>query len=254
VADPHLAPDAARPGGWTLLVDGVEQSYVDVEWPRFLKHSYVRRIASVIDTAAPARTALRVLHLGGGGLTLPRYIAATRPGSAQLVIERDAALDAFVRARLPLPDGADIRTVTGDARAVVEALDGAFDLVINDVYEGAQMPTSVASVEFAGEVARVLAPAGCYIVNVTDLPLALYSRMQAATLGAVFADVCAIGEPGLLRGRRYGNVVLAAGAALPAARIARIARISDRDEVRAKVLTGPELDEFIGGVGPTRDA
>lgn len=252
-ATAELAPDAARPGAWTLLVDGVEQSYVDLERPRFLKHSYVRRIASVVDTVARSGAALRVLHLGGGGLTLPRYVAATRPGSSQLVVERDAALDSFVRERLPLPAGADIRTVAGDARAVVESLGAEFDLIINDVYEGARMPTSVASVEFAGHVARILAATGSYVVNVTDLPSAVHSRIQAATLGAVFADVCAIGEPGMLRGRRFGNVVLAAGRAVPAERIARIARISARDEVRAKVLTGPELDEFIGGVGPMRD-
>jgi spermidine synthase len=253
VAVPHLAPDAARPGGWTLLVDGVEQSYVDIDRPRFLKHDYVRRIASVIDTAAPAGTALRILHLGGGGLTLPRYVAATRPGSRQLVVERDGALDSFVRRRLPLPPGAHVRTLAGDARTVVETLDERYDLVINDVYEGARMPSSVASVEFAGLVEHILAPAGSYVVNVTDLPTSVYSRIQAATLAEVFTDVCAIAEPGMLRGRRYGNVVLAAGRALPPERIARIGRISARDQVRARVVTGPELHAFIGGVGPMHD-
>src|SRR4051812_25473518 len=105
-----------------LLVDGVEQSYVDIADPRNLKHTYVRRIASLIDTAAPGGTPLRVLHLGGGGFTLPRYIAATRPGSSQQVVERDAALDAFVREVLPLPTDADIRTSYGDARGAVEAM------------------------------------------------------------------------------------------------------------------------------------
>jgi spermidine synthase len=251
-------PDPARPGVWTLLVDGVEQSSVDLGQPRNLHHSYVRRIASVIDTAAPAGVPLRVLHLGGGALTLPRYVAATRPGSAQRVIERDAGLDRLVRQRLPLPPEADIRTAYGDARDAVVSMDGSFDasfdLVITDVYDGARMPASVASLEFVRQVARLLRPGGTYVVNVTDLPPGLTARIQAATLRAVFAGVCAIAEPGMLRGRRYGNVVLAAAADFAPVRLARLARIAAQDHVRARVLAGAELDSYVGGVGPMRDA
>jgi spermidine synthase len=246
-------PDPGHPGGWFLLVDGVEQSYVDTADPLNLRHFYVRRIASVIDTAARAGAPLRVLHLGGGAFTLPRYIAATRPGSSQHVVELDAELDELVRTELPLPAGADIRVHIGDARAAVEARDGPFDVVVTDVYEGARMPASVGSVEFVRQVARLLAPGGSYVVNVTDLPPSLNSRIQAATLRAVFPDVCAIGEPGLLRGRRYGNVVLAAASALSAERVGRLSRDAHRDAVRARVVTGAELDEFIDGVGPMHE-
>ena len=135
--------------------------------------------------------------------------------------------------------------------AVESTGDAQFDLVITDAYDGAQMPTSVASLEYVREVARVLAPGGTYAVNVADLPPAIFTRIEAATLCAVFPDVCAIGEQGMLRGRRYGNVVLAAGASLP---VDRLARIAARDEIRAKVLHGDELDDFIGGVGPMLDA
>jgi spermidine synthase len=236
-----------------LLVGGVEQSYVDTLSPKRLYHVYVRRVATLIDTLRKAGDPIRVLHLGGGALTLPRYIAATRPGSVQLVIERRPALDRVVRETMPLPEGADIRTVFGDARTTLEQLTSTFDLVITDVYDGARMPPSVSSVEFVELAKRVLAPGGCYVVNVTDLPPALYSRIQAATLRAVFRHVCAIAEPGMLRGRLYGNIVLAGTSSLPAARVARLERINARDEVPAKVLTGEQLDTFIGGVGPMRD-
>jgi hypothetical protein len=248
----ELVPDPADPGCWTLLLDGVAQSYVDLDRPRHLRYSYMRRVASVLDTAARAGAPLRVLHLGGGALTLPRYIAATRPGSHQVVVERDGELDSLVRRVLPLPAGADVRTIVGDAREAVEALaDDQFDVVITDAYEGAQMPSSVASLTFDRHIHRVLAPTGTYTVNVADLPPVIYTRIQAATLRTVFPDVCAIGEAGMLRGRRYGNVVLAAGPELP---IARLARINARDELRAKVAHGDELTEFIGGVGPMIDA
>ena len=87
-----------------LLIDGVPQSHVDLDDPGYLDFEYVRRIGHVIDLAfAPAGAPLSVLHLGGGALTLPRYIAHTRPGSRQLVAELDDVLTALVRERLALP-------------------------------------------------------------------------------------------------------------------------------------------------------
>jgi hypothetical protein len=244
----ELAPDRARPGGWTLLVDGVAQSYVDLEDPTYLKFEYVRRVASVIDTVAPAGEPLRVLHLGGGALTLARYVAVTRPGSAQRVVERDEALDALVRRELPLPPGCVAELTVDDARAFVESSPGgAFDLVIGDVYSGAQMPPSVASLQFAREVARVGAR---YALNVADLPPLMFTRIQAATLRMAFPDVCLIASSALLRGRRYGNAVLVGGGALP---LARLRRIAARDERRGRVLHGVDLTGFIGGIGPMVD-
>src|SRR5262249_15573217 len=129
----ELTPDTARPGGHTLQVDGVPQSYVDLVDPTYLHFDYVRRMASVIDAAAPKLEPVRALHLGGGGLTLPRYLAATRPGSAQVVVERDAALLDLVRRELPLPDG-DLRVQVADAREAIEAEPAAsYDLVLADV-------------------------------------------------------------------------------------------------------------------------
>jgi spermidine synthase len=248
----ELVPDAGNPGGWTLFIDGVQQSYVDLDDPTRLKFEYCRRVATILDTAAPPGAPLRVLHLGGGALTLPRYVAVTRPGSPQRVIERDRALDDLVRRTLPLPVGADVHTATGDARTAVEATESSrFDIVINDVYVGAQMPPSVGSLQFVRQISRVLAPGGTYTVNVADLPPLVFTRILAATLREVFPEVCAIGEPGMLRGRRYGNLVLAAGAALP---IARLARLASRDEKRGQVLHASSLATFIAGVGPMIDA
>src|SRR5580700_3878467 len=98
----ELLGDLDRPRAWMLLAGGVPQSHVDLDDPLHLELEYIRVLGHLIDLAAPAGAPLRVLHLGGGGLTLARYVAATRPGSRQVAVEADAEVVALVRRRLPL--------------------------------------------------------------------------------------------------------------------------------------------------------
>jgi hypothetical protein len=259
-----LVPDPRRSGGWTLLLDGVEQSYVDTNEPRYLKFDYTRRLASVLDTAAPAGRPLRVLHLGGGGMTMARYVATTRPGSVQTVVERDEKVAGLVRRQLPLPAGEPIAVTLADARETLRGLPaGGFDAVLVDVYVGARIPAGLSSVEFARDAARVLVDGGVFASNLVDLPPLALSRVQAATLRAVFGDVCAIGDLSMLRGRRYGNVVLvgrgrsdgigAPGLPVEGLPVDRLVRAAHLDAVRGGVLHGATLDAFIGGAAPATD-
>jgi spermidine synthase len=251
----EFVPDPRRRRGWTLLVDGVSQSYVDLERPTHLEFEYVRRIAAIAAVVAPRAAPIRVLHLGGGALTIPRYVAATRPGSVQRVVERDGKLSEAVREILPLPEGSDIEVRVGDAREAVRAGGERFDLVVADVFQAARMPAQVATAEFAAQVREMLAPGGLYAANVTDLPGLAQSRVQAATLRTAFTDVAVIGQPGMLRGRRFGNVVLAASAepgALPVDRLASNLRGTEGD--RGRLVHGAELDEFVAGALPLTDA
>ncbi|MDG4793600.1 fused MFS/spermidine synthase [Micromonospora sp. WMMD1082] len=246
----ELAVDPSRPTGRTLFAGGVEQSYVDVADPTYLHFEYVRRMAAVADFAAPAGDPLDVLHLGGGALTLPRYVAATRPGSTQVVVERDPAVVELVAHELP-PRPAGVKVHVADAReAVLAAPASAYDLVLADIYRAARMPPHVATVAFAAEVARVLRPDGIYLVNVTDLPPLVLARVQAATLRAVFADVCVVADRRMLRGRRYGNVVLAAAPRPRRLPVARLVARALRDPVPGGVLHGPALDTFIASTRP----
>ncbi|MFI7576719.1 spermidine synthase [Micromonospora sp. NPDC049497] len=250
----QLVADPARPTGRLLLADGVEQSYVDLADPRHLHFEYVRRMAAVADLVAPAGRPLEVLHLGGGALTLPRYLTATRPGSRQRVVERDPTVVDLVARELPTLPG-DVTVQVADARAAVTAAPaGRYDLVLADIYQAARMPAHVAGVEFVTEVARTLRPDGVYLVNVTDLPPLVFARVQVATLRAVFGDVCLVADRRMLRGRRYGNVVLAAAARTGRLPVARLAARAARDEVPGGVLHGAPLDRFTAGARPATDA
>jgi spermidine synthase len=256
----ELLGDLDRAHSWMLLVDGVPQSHVDLDDPRHLELDYVRRIGHLIDLAAPEGQPLRVLHLGGGALTLARYVASTRPRSAQLAAESDPEVAALVRRRLPLDQPPRSRTRAGritvrlaDARAVLEQVPArSYDVVIADAFAGARTPAHLTSAEFTAAVARALAAPGIYTVNVGDGPPLAHARRRVATVRSVFSRACVIAEPAVLRGRRFGNLVVAAsGGELP---IADLVRRTAADPFPARVVEGEALDRFVAGARPVTDS
>jgi hypothetical protein len=258
----ELVPDLDRTDSWLLFIDGVPQSGVDLADPGYLEFEYVRRIGHVADLAFPAREPLRVLHLGGGALTLARYLDHTRPGSRQLVAEVDDSLTDLVRAHLPLPAGHRIRVRAADARAVVESVrPGSYDLVIADVFAGAVTPPHLTTAEFAAAAARTLRPGGLYAVNVAagHLPTGPAARegleagrSAVATLRSVYPQACMIAEPSVLRGRRRGNlVIVGSDQPLPEAAMARAAA---GDPFPARLVSGEDLRRFAAGATVVTDA
>ncbi|HEX5857038.1 MAG TPA: fused MFS/spermidine synthase [Microbacterium sp.] len=242
--------------GWELDVDGTPQSHVDLDDPTHLHFEYVARMGAVIDRLRMPGQPLTVVHLGAGALTLPRYIEATRPGSRQQVVELEPALVELVRAELPLPKGASIRVRVGDARTVLEKLPpglvGQVDLLVSDVYSGSQTPAHVTSVEFHRAAARMLAPDGVLLVNVADGPGLAFARRQVATVQAVLEHVAVLAEVQVLKGRRFGNLVIAASAApLPTEWLPRLMAAGPHP---AKVAMGAELDDFARGARVVTDA
>lgn len=240
--------------GFELVVDGTPQSHVDLDDATHLHFEYVARMGAVIDQLRDG--ALTAVHLGAGALTLPRYIAATRPGSRQQVIEWEAPLAGLVREHLPLPTGAAIRIRIGDAREGVQklpaALVGTCDLVVSDVYSGAQTPAHLTSVEFYREVAKLLAPGGVLLVNVADGPGLAFARRQVATVGHVLPEVAVLADTQVLKGRRFGNLVVAASAApLPTEWLPRLLAAGPHP---AKIAQGAELGTFVQGARVVTDA
>ncbi|AYN41157.1 spermine synthase [Streptomyces dangxiongensis] len=249
----RLVPDPDRARAWTLLIDGAPQSHVDLDDPAYLSFEYQRRIGHVIDLAAPPGRPVHAVHLGGGAFTLARYVAATRPRSAQQVVERDAGLVQLVRRELPLDPQARVRVRTTDARAgLAKVPDGWADLVLADVFSGARTPAHLTSTEFLDEVRRALKPSGVYAANLADGPPLAHLRGQIATAAARFAELALVADPAVLRGKRFGNAVLVASdLPLP---LAELTRRAASDPHTGRVEHGRALTDFTGGAGPVTDA
>jgi spermidine synthase len=248
----ELVPDGDGRRGWTLYVNGVPSSHVDLDDPTRLDFEYVRWFADAVDVLAPEGEPLRVTHLGGAGCTFARYVAATRPGSRQVVLEIDAAVLEVAKRAFALRSGARLRLRIADARAGLADLpDGGQDVVVRDAFRGADVPSHLTTLEFLTEVRRVLADGGLYLANLADDPKLALARREVATVLASFAHVALIAEPGQLNGRRYGNVVLA-GSDVPLPEAALVRRLAS-DAVPARLLGTEEARHFASGYRPRRD-
>jgi spermidine synthase len=205
VADPN------RSAGRELHLDTLRHSYVDLADPTYLEFSYIRAMASAIDGKWAPKQALTALHLGGGGVSLPRYLSATRPGSKNLVLEIDPGVIDLDVARLGLRLDESIAVSIEDARTGLAAQPPAGrDLVVGDAFGGLAVPWHLTTVETVRDVHRVLRPDGMYLVNVIDYPPLSFAEAEVATISKVFRHVAAVAAPSMLTGQDGGNMVIVA--------------------------------------------
>lgn len=247
----RLLREPGAPHRVTLLLGGTESSHLDLLDPAHLEFEYMQQMVAVLDAVRPPGP-VRALHLGAAACTLPRALEARRPGSTQLAVELDEVLATLVRTWFDLPRAPRLRIRSGDARAVLETMPAdRWDVVVRDVFDHAVVPRHVRTVEAAAHVRRVLSPGGLYLLNLADHPPLHQARAEVATLSEVFGNVAAVADPAILRGRRYGNVVLAAtDAPLPAARLARdLLRLP----LPVRLLDGEDMVTFRGDVPPVHD-
>jgi spermidine synthase len=202
--------DPQREGGRTLVLDGLRHSYVDLDEPAHLEFRYTQRIADVLAVQPPGP--LAVLHLGLGGGSVPRHLAAVRPGSRSTALEVDPEIPEIGREQLGLTAVPDLTVRVGDARTAISAEPAAsYDAVVGDAFGSLAVPWHLTTAEMVTEVRRVLRPGGVYALNVIDFPPLDFVRAETATLLAAFDEVAVLAPPAALAGKEGGNVVLVAG-------------------------------------------
>ncbi|WP_201467852.1 spermidine synthase [Janibacter melonis] len=241
-------------GGVSVVVGGQPQSYVSLDDPEGLVFEYVQHLAAVVDAIlpAPAHPRVAITHVGGAGLSLPRWVHATRPGSPQVVLEPDTALTELVRRELPLPRGHRIRVRPQRGREGVAALaDASADVVVVDAFADGAVPADLVTQEFFADVARVLRPGGVVLMNCPDDPGLRYLVRVAAGMREGVGPVALVALRDVLKGRRYGNAVLVASPdGVDADAITRQLR---RWPFPSGVMTPGELLARAGGARPIHD-
>jgi spermidine synthase len=238
--------------GRVLVLDTLRHSYVDLADPTHLEFQYVRAIAAVTDAIAPAGEPLSALHLGGGGVTLPRFLAEVRPGTVSRVLEVDPGVVELDTEELGLQTSDQLQVRVGDARVgLQDEPSGERDLVVGDAFGGMSVPWQLTTVEALRLVDDALADDGVYAVNLIDHPPLGFVRAELATLRDVFPEVLLLARAPVVAGEDGGNVVaVASRRALPAEAIA--AALAER-ELAWQVVEGAELTAFIGGADVLTD-
>ncbi|MBB6439600.1 spermidine synthase/uncharacterized membrane protein YjjB (DUF3815 family) [Streptomyces candidus] len=245
----QVVADPVRDGGRTLVLDGVRHSYVDTTDPTYLKFTYVRAIAGAVDSAFPGREPLVAHHLGGGGLTIPRYLAATRPGTRSVVSEIDSGVVRVDRDQLGRPDPrTEVRVE--DGRLGLRRLgEGSRDLIIGDAFGGMSVPWHLTTTEAMADVRRVLTKDGLYIANLIDHGGLAFARAEVATLSATFKYVSLAGRPADLgidpNGTPEGGnfVVLASNRPID---LRATQKALDARQVGWEIITGASLASWVG--------
>ncbi|RBM24307.1 fused MFS/spermidine synthase [Streptomyces sp. PT12] len=240
-----VVDDPERASGRTLVLDGLRHSYVDLDDPAHLDFAYVRAIASLVDTAYPEGEAIDAYHLGAGGLSVPGYLAAVRPGSTSVVSEIDPGVVEIGRERLGVETGESLNVRVEDGRVGLRRIAAdSRDLVVGDAFGGVSVPWHLTTREAAADIRRVLRPGGAYAVNVVDHGELAFVRAAVATLRAEFAHVAVAAEPGAFDGAGGGNFVAAASDTAFDTE-AWGERVAERGS-DWRVVEGAALEEWIG--------
>ncbi|VDG76756.1 spermidine synthase [Actinobaculum suis] len=246
-----------RPSLVTLFLSGVESSALDLDDPTYLEFEYMQHFRCAVDAVFPPKQPLKALHLGGAGCAFARALDALRPGSRQLAIEIDRRLAEYARQWFDLPRSPRLRIRVEDARHTLDTINPAWDVIIRDAFQGVEVPSHLRTVESAREAARILAPGGVYLLN--SIASAGLNRLnaEAAALFTAFKYVTAITDPAILRGRRFGNIVLvASNDELPLYELERKVhslplptRLVDPEDLRARARGAqPARDAEVGWV------
>ncbi|MBA3782295.1 MAG: fused MFS/spermidine synthase [Nocardioides sp.] len=248
LSDGTTAELIGRDGGWILEVDGIRQSHVT-------EPGQPPALASARWMLAALGTDRRkVVHLGGGLLTLPRAVAATNPQAQQTVVELDPVLAALVLERFGIPENvklevADARTWL-DARGLVESAQATWDALVIDVFAGGRIPPAFTSQECFASARSLLADHGVLIINSVAGGDLTFTRRQIATLRAEFEHVGLIVQNSSLHGLRFGNAILVGSAAPIDAAGIRGALAGDPS--RGALVT--DLDDLVGAAEVVVDA
>lgn len=182
-----------------LQVGGAFQSATYFGDRRFeLPFEYMRAFDRLFDAERGGLRVRRMLAIGGGGCSYPKHVAATRPGVAVDVVERDARIARIARKRFfvgELEEAGRLRLFVDDGVRFLQGADGRYEAIVVDVFDGAVMDGHFLDARTLAAAKERLAAGGLYVINVVcDEGPCGAGRLQRAmeSLGCAFARVHAV--------------------------------------------------------------
>jgi spermidine synthase len=165
---------------------GKIQSAIYLDDPEALYCEYTRYIALAKPLVPGFR---RVLALGGGGYSVPRWLLAEKNAPQTLevdVVELDPGMTRVAREYFSLPDEPRLRIHHEDARRFLNKNTGSWDVIFVDVFNSwYSVPFQMGTKEAALALRRATAPQGAVMMNV----ISAFNGEKAGLFQAVYANL-----------------------------------------------------------------
>ena len=172
-----------------VILDNLIHSYVDLGDPLHLQYGYERTYADLVAWKMKGNSNFRVLIIGGGGYTFPRFLEAKYPQAQIDVVEIDAHLTRLAYTHLGLSPQTRIRTFNDDARWTLMNFKekGVYDFILGDAFNDLSIPYHLTTKEFNALLRSFLKPDGLLMANVIDhFQTGLFMPSYVRTLEEVF--------------------------------------------------------------------
>lgn len=154
----------------SLTLDHLLHSSVDIQDPRFLYYRHEHIQMEFLRWVRQSQPTPRVLVIGGGGYTFPRYALELLPETRMDVVEIDPGVTQVAKQYLGLKDYPGLQITHMDGRQFVaeKVAPGSYDLVIQDAVNDLSVPSHLLTKEYNDAVKKTLKPNGIYLLTVID--------------------------------------------------------------------------------------
>jgi MFS family permease len=153
-----------------LTLDHLIHSEVKPNDPFFLHYKHEHIQMEFLWAARNEHPQPRVLVVGGGGYTFPRYAMEIMPEARMDVVEIDPGVTAVAKKSLGLKDyeGLTIHHMDGRQYVSEKVPPGTYDLVAQDAVNDLSVPSHLLTKEYNDAVKATLKPNGVYLLTVID--------------------------------------------------------------------------------------
>lgn len=179
-----------------MVLDRLVHSAIDLNDPAFLHYPHEKIQGDMIrwatELAESQGRRARVLIIGGGGYSLPRWIESQEDlRQTEIdVVEIDPGVTQVARDHLGLSKETRIQSHHLDGRQFVRnAAEGAYDVIIQDAVNDFSVPSHLMTLEYNHLIRRLLKKDGVYLLTVIDsLDSGAFVASAAKTMDRAFPE------------------------------------------------------------------
>ncbi len=232
-----------------LVLDHLVHSFVRLDDPLHLEYGYEKIYAEVAQYLAEEGRQLKLLMIGAGGYTFPRYVRTVYPGSQVVAVEIDPEVTDISFEQLGLDPALGIVPYGEDARQFLirTPAQPEYDLVAIDAFNDISVPYHLTTVEFDQRIKASLKPGGMVVALVIDnYHTGDFLQAYAKTMAQVFPNVYLMARGAAWDAKMILTwVVVASDRPLDRERFSAITRQDPQPEYETRVMPDGQLAEFL---------